>query len=111
MKQCKCPNCSACIEIDEKMEVNKCSFCGTSFVTESVITPTTNNQASVINYYINSSNSDFPITNTNKSTRPEINWGLAVILLFLYVFPGLIYIGSVKNAQREWDEKHKHKNN
>lgn len=76
----------------------------------SVSNNATNNANTIVNNYYNT---QVPEMRTQRvqylkmaPPRPKINIGLAILLCWLYIFPGLIYIGSVKNKQREWDEKY-----
>lgn len=109
MKECKCPNCGAGISIDENKEVNKCQYCNTSFETEKAILSgtTNNNNAQVINYYYSTPANNKNSTNLKVAPpRPKLNGFLAFILFCFYIFPGIIYVVSVKNAQKEWDDKY-----
>lgn len=108
MKAGKCPNCGANISVDEAKETGVCEFCGTPFVTEKAISTTTNNTtntAQTINYYY-SSNGESANMRVPKTKRPVLNVGLAIFLCFFYLFPGLIYIASVKSSQKAWDDKY-----
>lgn len=112
MKPAKCPNCGASISVDESKDAGICEFCNTPFVTDkaiSFVNNTSNNAQTIINNYYNIPN---PTSNINKSAthnvetpRPKINILLAILLCYLYIFPGIIYISSVKKKQREWDER------
>lgn len=111
MKAGKCPSCGANIAVDESKEAGVCEFCGTPFVTEKAISTVTNNTtttAQTINYYYSSAPAN---TNTNNSVkcppRPEVNVFLAIILCWLWLIPGIIYIASVKSAQKEWDAQYR----
>ena len=90
-------------------ETNKCQYCNTTFETDKAMTSgtTNNNNAQVINYYYNSS-----VDNKNNNNlkvappRPKLNGFLAFILFCFYIFPGIIYVISVSNAQKAWDDKY-----
>lgn len=111
MKAGKCPNCGANILVDEVKDAGVCEFCGTPFVTEKAIslitnnTTTTTNTAQTINYYY-SSNGNTANMRVPKTKRPVLNVGLAIFLCLFYLFPGLIYIASVKASQKAWDDKY-----
>ena len=44
--------------------------------------------------------------NTSNEPRPRVNVSLAILLCLFYLFPGIIYIASVKKKQKEWDDKY-----
>lgn len=113
MKPAKCPNCGANISVDELKDAGICEFCNTPFVTDkalSFVNNTSNNAQTIINNYYNIPN---PTNSINKPTiqhieapRPKVKIWLAILLCYLYIFPGVIYIYSVKKQQKEWDERH-----
>lgn len=103
MKAVKCPNCGANISLDEQ-ETSICEFCGTPFVAEKEITPTTNTVQTINNYY--SLPNNLPNMRLPKTKRPVLNVGLAIFLCLLFFWLGIIYIVSVKSRQKEWDDKY-----
>lgn len=108
MKSAKCPSCGANITVDETKDAGICEFCNTPFITEKAISQTNNtttNNAQTINYYYGSNESSRNVR-VPKTERPVLNVGLAIFLCFFYIFPGLIYIASVKKRQKEWDDKY-----
>lgn len=108
MKAGKCPNCGAAITVDESKQTSLCEYCGAAFVTEKAITQinsNTTNQAQVINNYYSTAEN---VSNVRqpKTQRPVLHIGLAIFLCCFYVFPGIIYIASIKAKQKEWDDKY-----
>ena len=114
MKQAKCTNCGASIEVDETHEAGICPYCKSAYITEKAIqnlnSTTNNNTAQVINYYYNSAPT---IENTRPKRqqvfvppRPKINAGTCLLLFCLGFWPGLIYAIVVSVQQNQWDEKY-----
>ena len=110
MKSAKCPNCGANITVDESKDAGICEFCQTPFITEkaiSFVNNTSNNAQTIINNYYTAPTP----ANTNEKTtihhivppRPRVKLWLAIILCYFYIFPGIIYINSVKKQQKDWD--------
>lgn len=120
MKNAKCTNCGANIAVDENSDAGVCKYCNSAYITEKAIknynssvsnTATNNAQTIVNNYHNGAQTQGQQINNINViEPRPKINVGLAILLCWLYIFPGVIYIGYVKNKQREWDEKYRRNN-
>lgn len=113
MKSAKCPNCGANISVDESKDAGICEFCNTPFVTDkalSIVNNTSNNAQTIINNYYNVPNptnsANNPVAQDTETPRPKVNIWIAIFLFYLYIFPGIIYICSVKKQQEEWDEKH-----
>ena len=119
MVPAKCPNCGANIVVDETKDAGICTYCGTPFVTEkaiSVTNNTTTNKAQTIinNYYTTPAqtptappayNSNPPVVPTEP--RPKVRILLAIVLFYLYVIPGIIYVSWVRGKQKEWDRKYR----
>ena len=108
MKQAKCPSCGANIEINENLEAGICPYCKSAYSTEKALNctmPVSNNANTINNYYSNSipQNSNLRVP---KSPRPTVNIGIAILGFLFYIFPGIIYIGYVKQKQKEWDDKY-----
>ena len=112
MKMGKCPNCGANINIDETRDAGICEFCNTPYISDKAINHinnTSNNAQTIINNYYTapqSNVSERKISVKEKSPRPKIKVWLAILLCYFYIFPGIIYIGSVKKRQKEWDLEH-----
>lgn len=117
MKNAKCTNCGANIEVDETKEAGVCKYCNSAYVTEKAIqnynTNVTNNATNNAQTIVNNYYTAAPVQENVRikkiiptEPRPKINVGLAILLCWLYIIPGIIYIGSVRNKQREWDEKY-----
>lgn len=115
MKSIKCPNCGAYVSINESKNVGICEYCSTPLVFEKTLSDVndkSNNTQTIINNYYNTPNPNIDIKNhslqsVEKSHRPEVNVLVAFILCCFYIWPGLIYIFSIKSAQKEWDKRHK----
>jgi hypothetical protein len=103
----KCSNCGA--EADDSL-YRVCPYCKTKLENGLAdATVGTAHQPSQI--VINNGFQPMPMSaavgmKIPKTPRPKLNVGVAVIGLFFYVIPGLIYIISVKSAQKKWDEKY-----
>ena len=117
MKPAKCPNCGANITVDELKDAGICEFCNTPFVTEkaiSHISNTSNNAQTIINNYYNTPNPALTAANPTMQNidtpRPKIKIWLAILLCYFYIFPGIIYITTIKKRQKEWDLQHGIKN-
>ena len=109
MKFAKCPNCGANIIVDELKDAGICEYCKTPFVTDkalSFVNNTSNNAQTIINNYYNTPNPTNNINQHVETPRPKVKIWLAILLCYFYIFPGVIYISSVKKQQKEWDEKH-----
>lgn len=119
MKSTKCPNCGANIVHNNSKDVIVCEFCNSVFANEkeTLQNNTSNGTQTIINnYYVSSSNQ--PNNNYNKSSntqtfntyrssqRPEVNVGIAIVLLVFCWWIGLIYIFAVKRKQKKWDMMH-----
>ena len=126
MKVAKCPNCGANITIDETKDAGLCEFCNTPFVTDKVITQigTSNNAQTIINNYYTTPSAPSVSPTPSRSApsysapstsqygayvgtppRPKVNILIAIILFYLYIIPGFIYLRWVKKKQKEWDER------
>lgn len=109
MKIGKCPNCGANINIDETRDAGICEFCNTPYISEKAmnhINNTSNNAQTIINNYYtvpNSTVTERKISVQEKTPRPKIKVWLAILLCYFYIFPGIIYIFSVRKKQKEWD--------
>ena len=119
MKNAKCTNCGANIEVNENSDAGVCKYCNAAYVTEKAIelynsnvsNSSTNNANTIVNNYYNGPATQAVQENKVQYVRfapprPKINVGLAVFLCFFYIIPGAIYISSVKKKQEEWDEKY-----
>ena len=117
MKVAKCTSCGANIEVDENKEAGVCPFCNTAFITEKAIknysTNTTNNAGTIINNYYSYPEQINTVKKANIieiPPRPKVNVFLAILGIWFYIIPGLIYIGNVRKKQDEWDEKYNKEN-
>lgn len=97
MKSVKCPNCGANLKSEDLLNDSYvCAYCKTSIVAEDVATPT------IINNYYHTS----PVVEKNIPPRPRVSFFWAIILLWMYILPGLIYIAIVHNKQKDWDDEY-----
>lgn len=114
MKNAKCTNCGATIEVDEKQSAGICKYCNSAYVTEkaieqynnSVSNIATNNAQTIVNNYYNAAEAKSNVVQIVEP-RPKLKVGLAIFLCCLYFFPGVLYIASVKKKQREWDKTYR----
>ncbi len=113
MKQAKCTSCGANIVVDENQDAGVCPFCNTAYVTDKVIKEhynsnnTTNTAGTIVNnYYTTQTNDVVRKTLTTIPPRPQINILLAILGFIFYIFPGVIYVSSVMQKQKEWDSKY-----
>ena len=115
MKSAKCTSCGANIEVNENSDAGVCPYCKNAYITEKAIqsfSNQTNNNAQVINnYYGTNPNSNNAESRDHLYVRtippkPKINVGLAILLCFFYLIPGLLYIGVKNNQIRDWEEKY-----
>ena len=111
MKQAKCPNCGANIIVDETKDAGICEYCNSAFVTEKAVSNvynsnnvTNNNQ--VINNYYNNASMDPGYAKVPRRPRPRVKIWLALLLLFFYIVPGILYIIYIKYKQKKWDDKY-----
>ena len=119
MKNAKCTNCGANIEVDEQKEKGICKYCNAEYVTEKAIqnvgVSATNNANTIVNNYYTASAQPQQNVNTVVSRvvvaepRPKLKVGLAVLLCWLYIIPGVVYICLVKSKQKEWDRMYGNK--
>ena len=108
MKVEKCPNCGASIHLENGAVA--CEYCGTKFKVKKQEPEKTSNTQTIINNYYSTPTSTparQPIQKPAYKPRPKINFLVAIILLWFYVLPGLIYISSVRQKQRAWDAIYK----
>ena len=103
MKSAKCPSCGASVTINETKGVGVCEFCGTTFIADkevSITSGTSNNAQTIINNYYGAPNQTGAVNQpVNQQPiikyvepRPRVRIWLAILLLYFYVFPGIIYI-------------------
>ena len=108
MKNAKCTNCGASIQVDENSDSGICPYCNTAYTTEKAIalySNNTTNNASVINNFYNQQPSTTHVEVVEP--RPKINWFLAIVGLYFGLIPGIIYIGCKIGQQKNWDAKYK----
>ena len=79
LKNSKCPNCGAEVEVDLQKEQVRCAYCGSSFVVEN------KDQA-------NSSQEGQEFSKTDKNTAKKIGCFILIIVLLIFLFTGgIIY--------------------
>ena len=113
MTAAKCTSCGASIHVNENKDCGVCPYCNSAYITEKAIknltnNTTNNNAGTIINNYFTNDNNQVDKAQYIKTAppRPVINWALAILLFFFYIFPGIIYISTIKGKQNEWDEKY-----
>ena len=110
MKNAKCTNCGANIEVDEKSDAGICPYCKSAYITEKAVSlysnTTTNNAGVINNYYTQPSPQVQKVIQLRAEPRPKINVGLAILGFIFYIFPGVLYIAYVRKKQDEWDSKY-----
>lgn len=112
MKEARCTSCGATIDVNERSDCGICPYCNSAYITEKAIknvTATTNNATTIINNYFASAPQ--PQSSSKGAyiiapPRPKINIFLAILGLWFYIFPGVIYINSIKKKQRRWDKNY-----
>jgi len=114
MKNAKCTNCGAQLQVDEENDEGVCPYCNSIYKTESAIkmyTNSTTNNAGVINNYYNQPGKEQvqKVVQLQVEPRPQIKTGLAILGFIFYIIPGIIYIMYVKSKQAEWDKKYVYK--
>lgn len=112
MKNAKCPNCGATIEVDENSRAGICKYCNTPYSTEDAIAKYTNstiNNATTINntYYQNNPNQPMQANmRVARKPRPKINKVILALGLYCGIIPGILYLIYIKKKQKEWDDKY-----
>ena len=108
MKQVKCENCGASINIEDNEKSTKCKYCGATYVNDKKETENTGKtilndlENEVKGLYKSFIRSDVKVD--GAPARPKVNWLLAIILFCCGVFPGIIYILLTAAQQKEWDD-------
>lgn len=120
MKNAKCTNCGANIEVDENSDAGVCKYCKSAYVTEkaiemynsSIANNATNNANTIVNNYYNAPAQPQVVKQKKVQyvhvapPRPKMNIGLAVILCFCGFYPGIAYIAVMKYRQSLWDKQY-----
>lgn len=100
MQTIKCSCCSANVKLPENSNTTICPYCGSSIIlneNEKVITETNSKE---VNKNVYNAGTIPP--------RPKAKvW--VTVLLFLYFWPGIIYLCIIDSKQRKWDEQYKNK--
>ena len=87
MKRAKCINCGAMIELNRDNQSGKCPYCNTT--------------------YIQGRNESEKDNIVDDSTRPTINWAVAIILFCFFFWGGIAYLAYKLVQQKKWDDNHK----
>lgn len=100
MRVVKCPNCGAQVSNSPSNGRQVCEYCNSSLVNEEPIVKVveTSNQGE---YYKDDVE---PRKYRSYEPRPRISMFLAVVLCWINIFVGLVYIGIMKHKQHEWDK-------
>jgi len=111
----KCTQCGANISVDNGKELGVCPYCQTAYRSDKAIENnsinTTNNAGTIVNHYYTPSSSQAAVTQPviiyrKAPPRPRISILVAILGLFFYIVPGVLYIGYKMRKQKEWDKKY-----
>jgi hypothetical protein len=108
----KCSSCGAGISGNTVDRIVKCPYCGSEqknidYVEKSTIDVIGSKINNILNYNSQQETTRRPdYSGTRIPARPKANGFLTVLLLFLWVFPGIIYLFYIGRQQTIWDEKY-----
>lgn len=110
MKNAKCTNCGANIEVNENTEAGICPYCKSAYSTEKAIAmyynSSTTNAGVINNYYSSPTPQVQKVIALPAEPRPKLKIGLAILGFIFYIIPGVLYISYIKKKQAEWDSKY-----
>ena len=121
MKPARCPNCGADIMVNELNSTVVCDFCNTPLNTQNAINqinnPSVYSQSMTNNYCNTMFQSKYKSSNTKKTSnhiqlikpkhKPKLNIPLTIVLFLLLIFPGIIYVTSIKKKQEKWNKNNR----
>jgi len=113
----KCTSCGAGISVDDTKDAGVCEYCKSAYVVNTAIrAQKAADSGGVVNIHNYAPPPQQarpfmppPQQQQNIPPRPRINIVLAIFGLWLWVFPGVLYLVYKISKQHEWDQKYANK--